>query len=455
MAGTSTRRATFGVALVLLAAAVALAPAQARAAQWPQFHGSNDRTGYNLYESTIGRGNVAAIKTFWRRSLAGTAGDPVIANGVLYVGTSAGVLAAFDAWSGAPLWSVVTGAAVAAPGVANGVVYVASNNVLSAFDARTGAMKWIRTPPSRLRSPAVAYGKVYVSSEIGDLYTFDAGSGAPGWTATTRGSEASPAVANGVVYTGSGDGYLNAFDAGTGQRLWQYDFESPVGSPAVVNGTVYAASRRRVQAFGGSVDSDGDSIEDSRDNCRLLINPDQDDADGDRVGNACDNAPFHFNPYQQDADRDGLPDVLDPDDDNDGVVDEKDNCQFHANPRQEDSDGDGIGDACPEGLGLDRDLHFAFVRRDEHFERFQIDVLPPRGSLKARILVEGELPLELRLYDPRGELIATGTSGEPLHFEAGFDDAGDGPGYRLDIEPSPEFDPKGTYPYTARLEPDV
>ena len=57
------RRPTFGVALALatlLAVAVALAPAPARAADWAQFHGSNDRAGYNLYESSIGRGNVAA-----------------------------------------------------------------------------------------------------------------------------------------------------------------------------------------------------------------------------------------------------------------------------------------------------------------------------------------------------------------------------------------------------------
>ena len=81
---------------------------------------------------------------------------------------------------------------------------------------------------------------------------------------------------------------------------------------------------------------------------------------------------------------------------------------------------------------------------------------PPGGSLKAQILVEGELPLELRLYDPRSELIATGASGEPLHFEADFDDAGSGLEYRLEVEPSPEFDPERTYPYTARLEiPDL
>ena len=58
---------------------------------------------------------------------------------------------------------------------------------------------------------------------------------------------------------------------------------------------------------------------------------------------------------------------------------------------------------------VEDDLHFAFVRRDEYFERFQLGVLacrecaPPGSSFKAQILVEGELPVELRLYDPRGD----------------------------------------------------
>ena len=548
------RRPTFGVAfglaaLVLLAVAVALAPGQARAADWSQFHGSNDRAGYNLYESAIGRGNVAAIKTFWRRSLVGTVGDPVIANGVLYVGSSAGVLAAFDASSGVPLWSVPTGAAVSTPGVANGIVYAGmGDGTVGAFDARTGVKLWSATTGRFiLSSPAIADGVVYIGSVDARLYAFDARTGATLWTYTTGAAViSSPAVVNGVVYVGSNDkrlyaldaqtgsrrwtaaglgpdrvdacgrergrvrrleqravrvrcpdgseaveqrptpsrtplsggrvrdglrrlgdrrpagvprgeparcagpprhearsrrprsrtvsctparadGFLYAFDAGTGQGLWSFDFESSgrlAGDRE--RDRVRRVAEARVHAFGGNVDSDGDSIEDSHDNCRLLVNPDQDDSDGDRVGNACDNAPYHYNPYQQDADRDGLPDVLDPDDDNDDVVDDKDNCPFHPNPRQEDSNGDGIGDACPESLGLDRDLHFAFVQRDKHFERFQIGVLagaglgPPGGSLKAQILVEGDLPLELRLYDPRGELVASGTSGEPLHVRGGL-----------------------------------
>jgi hypothetical protein len=71
------------------------------------------------------------------------------------------------------------------------------------------------------------------------------------------------------------------------------------------------------------VDSDGDGMRDSADNCAWLANPDQRDADGDTIGDACD-----------------------LDDDNDDVFDRFDNCATVANPDQADLDRDTLGDAC-------------------------------------------------------------------------------------------------------------
>ena len=89
----------------------------------------------------------------------------------------------------------------------------------------------------------------------------------------------------------------------------------------------------------GCVDTDGDGICDSDDNCVLVRNRDQLNTDGDKFGDACDNCPTVPNDDQ--ADRDG-----------DGVGDVCDNCPDVINPRnpltgeQNDDDGDGIGDAC-------------------------------------------------------------------------------------------------------------
>ena len=77
---------------------------------------------------------------------------------------------------------------------------------------------------------------------------------------------------------------------------------------------------------GGDVDTDGDGILDSVDNCPLDFNDDQADADNNGVGDVCD--------Y-------GLPDS-----DGDSIDDLIDNCVDVPNPGQQDTDGDGIGDAC-------------------------------------------------------------------------------------------------------------
>jgi photosystem II stability/assembly factor-like uncharacterized protein len=78
------------------------------------------------------------------------------------------------------------------------------------------------------------------------------------------------------------------------------------------------------------LDSDGDGVPDSSDNCPGAQNPEQTDADGDGLGDVCDPCPL-----------DSLNDA-----DGDGVCGDVDNCPSQYNPDQMDSDGDGIGNAC-------------------------------------------------------------------------------------------------------------
>ena len=62
------------------------------------------------------------------------------------------------------------------------------------------------------------------------------------------------------------------------------------------------------EVVSADVDSDGDGIADSADNCSSVANSDQLDSDGDGVGNACDNCINNANASQTDTDGDGIGD---------------------------------------------------------------------------------------------------------------------------------------------------
>jgi outer membrane protein assembly factor BamB len=89
-------------------------------------------------------------------------------------------------------------------------------------------------------SPAVANGVVYVGSEDENVYALNASTGAKLWSfATGNFFISSPTVANGVVYVGTDDGNLYALNATTGAKVWSYTTGGTVESPAVANGVVY------------------------------------------------------------------------------------------------------------------------------------------------------------------------------------------------------------------------
>jgi hypothetical protein len=116
---------------------------------------------------------------------------------------------------------------------------VAGSNALS------GKLTWsFTTGAAVLSSPAVANGTVYVGSDDNNTYALNANNGTKLWSFTT-GNEvlSSPAVANGVVYVGSEDSSLYALNATTGKVTWNYTTGNEVlSSPAVANGTVYVGS---------------------------------------------------------------------------------------------------------------------------------------------------------------------------------------------------------------------
>src|SRR6266496_4163040 len=208
-------------------------------------------TRFNPMEQTLSAANVSRLVRYWAASTsAAIASSPVVANGLVYIGSNDYNLYALDPTASTQRWTPTSPTRYAinsSPAIANGIVYISTAEAkLYAFDAATGSLTWSAFTENTINSsPTVADGIVYIGCNDGYLYAFDAAIGGKArWTAPTGGPiYCSPAVANGTVYIGSDDGKLYAFSATTGKPLWSTLIGTQIrSSPMVANGVVYIGS---------------------------------------------------------------------------------------------------------------------------------------------------------------------------------------------------------------------
>lgn len=166
---------------------------------------------------------------------------------------------ALDAATGKELWryqstplGIYYSAAIAAPAVAKGVLYVPSNDgVLHALNAATGAVIWtVKSPGDKYgySSPTVAGERLYIGclGDKGEVRCLSVKDGAELWCTPTGATiyESSPALAGAHVAIGSVNGTLWLLNAATGAIDGSYRF--PPGhftaSPAADGKRVYAAT---------------------------------------------------------------------------------------------------------------------------------------------------------------------------------------------------------------------
>jgi outer membrane protein assembly factor BamB len=257
---------------------------------WSQFHFTPDHKGLNPYENVLNTHTVGNLSLLWTYKTGGPVqSPPIVANGVVYIGSNDGNVYALKASTGTLLWSFPTGEVMAvspALAVSNGEVYVGSNSgggpsPFYALQASTGAVLWSYGTVVGVSSPpTIVNGMVYIGG-FDWYYALNASDGNEVWRGetgyTTASSMAfaegalyysrgagnaqysSPAVANGVVYAGAifslnaSDGVkgcyvsvngMAAVNAITCAVLWNYTAAGSVtySSPAIVNGAVYFGS---------------------------------------------------------------------------------------------------------------------------------------------------------------------------------------------------------------------
>lgn len=219
------------------------------------------------------------LELLWKFKTGGPLhASPVIANGILYIGSTDGKLYALDAKQWGIRWVFDAGDAIrySATVLGNRVYFSARNNKVYALDAKTGEKLWEFKSKSWMDAPPiVSDNKVYVGAFPSKIYLLNARTGtleamrertvhiegieygcakgvfrpifpehnADLWRGQTNGSESYPVTANGVVYIGARNGKLHAFDAVSKSETWTYQLGSFVdAAPAISDGVLYAAS---------------------------------------------------------------------------------------------------------------------------------------------------------------------------------------------------------------------
>ena len=187
--------------------------------------------GQSLGEAfSVGIGSATTVR-------ARLASAPVIADGRVYTIDTQSTVRAFDANSGASVWSTRFGtdpknnASLFGGGVAvEGGRVFATNGLgfVAALDARNGGIVWQVRPGGPLRgAPSVTGDTVYAMSQDNQIYSLKTADGATNWSnaaaleiAGVFGAGA-PAFGQGTVVAGFSSGELNAYRYENGRLVWQ------------------------------------------------------------------------------------------------------------------------------------------------------------------------------------------------------------------------------------------
>jgi len=261
---------------------------------WPDFGYNLQATRVNTAETTISPSNVGTLAVKWKAlspilPAQKIVGSPVVANGVVYIGTIEGQVLAYDL-SGNLLWAFNGTAPIyGSPTVANGLLYFGTvkmtaedttGNYIYALNATTGALVWDNylTLGSLWSPPTYNNGVVYIDTALkegvsGGFYAFNALTGAILWSkAIHSGNWSVPVVdpSGANLYIASGNACLSSppppqntplndgcsgtmfdFNPATGATIWSYNFPDYTGDDDAPATPVYAVVSGTPELFEG------------------------------------------------------------------------------------------------------------------------------------------------------------------------------------------------------------
>ncbi|GHT31686.1 hypothetical protein FACS1894214_3210 [Planctomycetales bacterium] len=170
---------------------------------------------------------------------------PVIANGVLYAGSTDAGLRAFSMADGKPLWVFPIESGMLIPpsfyslDKNNSLVFAGSTDgTLFAVDASTGKQRWsFQTKGTLYNAPNIdaKTNRILLTSEDGSLYSIDILSGKLEWEYKAEDQlRCFPAISGRVCFVSGCDSHLHVVDLDTGKCVSKIDIGAPSGSTPVV-----------------------------------------------------------------------------------------------------------------------------------------------------------------------------------------------------------------------------
>lgn len=204
----------------------------------------------------------------WKAQLGGQIfASPVVADGIAYIGTTAGTLFAVDLADGSLRWGSALGYPVyASAQVTDDAVFISSDGgYLHRLDRKTGREQWrssiqdarsSREPPQPQSAawewqgprPLLGNGQIYIGGNDGSVQALDMRTGASRWKRQLAGRIQHGLASDGTqLFAVTEAGMVQALNARTGTPLWQYRLASrPGAAPVAHRGRVFCNDRSGV-----------------------------------------------------------------------------------------------------------------------------------------------------------------------------------------------------------------
>ncbi len=191
---------------------------------WPTLHGDLLRSGY------YPRFPQPPFRLAWRvelfAELVGARCEPIVADGLVFVGTYQGRMSAFAQRDGARQWTYDTSGPIwHSPMWSEGILVFGSlDGFVVDVSAQDGTLRWkFRSPSGWAASPAIHAGRVLIGDRAGVFHCLDLRTGNSLWTIATAGRilmTASLTPDGRYVLFGSEDMRMRCAEVDTGRLVW-------------------------------------------------------------------------------------------------------------------------------------------------------------------------------------------------------------------------------------------